>query len=87
MLLVIKVKVMLMEKSLWCFIIRFHFYISLSLCGENASASGSLDLLFRALAEESSLDNDGLGGESAFAEHLEDTLKKEMSVSSQSKLS
>ena len=47
------------------------------LCGENAGATGSLDLLLGVLAEKSGLDDDGLGGQTALAEDLEDSLKIE----------
>lgn len=50
------------------------------LCGENAGATGSLDLLLGVLAEKSGLDDDGLGGQTALAEDLEDSLKKEENV-------
>lgn len=42
------------------------------LCGQNAGATDGLDLLLSLAAEELGLDNHGLLGEEALAEHLEE---------------
>ncbi|GMS99870.1 hypothetical protein PENTCL1PPCAC_22045, partial [Pristionchus entomophagus] len=41
------------------------------LCNQDASSSGSLDLLFGGVGEELSLDDNGLLGEKSFTENLE----------------